>query len=102
MLHAVGGPTPDGDLKPLQEALKQGQVAAGPADTGLAIGSWSDGRANVPDALPAAIRARVQRIAETIDPDGVLIRPPVESGIPLRPPSRRSTGLAGSAAQGRR
>lgn len=72
MLHAVGGP---GDDRAAFEAALDGVVAAAePADTGLAIGSWSDGRTSVPDALPADVRERVVAIADRADPDHVVAR----------------------------
>lgn len=76
MLHAVGGPPPDADTSPLEAVLDRVIDAAAPADTGLAIGSWSDGRASVPDALPAPVQARVRAIADAIDPGHVLTRAP--------------------------
>lgn len=77
MLHAVGAPDDDGGTGPLEEGFDAILAAARPADTGLAIGSWSDGRAAVPDALPADVRARVRAIADRVDPGRVLARPPV-------------------------
>ena len=77
MLHGVGGPDPDGGTQHLEAALSRVVGAAAPADTGLAIGSWSDGRPRVPDALPPDVRARVAAIADRVDPDHVLARSPL-------------------------
>lgn len=77
MLHAVGGPDPSGSLDPLENAFTRITAAAAPADTGLAVGSWSDGRTQVTDALPAEVRARVAAIADRVDPDRVLARSPI-------------------------
>lgn len=77
MLHAVGGPRSDADLAALEEVLDRVMAAARPADTGLAVGSWSDGRSSVSDALPAHVRDRVAAIADAVDPDRVLPRPHV-------------------------
>ncbi len=81
MLHAVGGPDNNGDTTALDTALDSMFAQAAAADTGLAIGSWSDGRGRVPDALPADVRARVAAIADRIDPDGVLARSPLIAGL---------------------
>lgn len=77
MLHAVGGPDQDGGVDALEAAFAAITGAALPADTGLAIGSWSDGRSSVPDALPPDVRARVAAVADRVDPDGVLARSPL-------------------------
>jgi len=81
MLHAVGGPDDAGSTAALDTALDAMVAAASSADTGLAIGSWSDGRDNVPDALPADVRARVAAIADVIDPGRVLVRSPLIAGF---------------------
>lgn len=77
MLHAVGAPGEDGDTGPLEDAFTRITAAATPADTGLAVGSWSDGRPYVPDALPADVRQRVTAIADRADPARVLARSPL-------------------------
>jgi hypothetical protein len=77
MLHAGGGPGDAGGTRRLEAALAQVIAAASPADTGLAIGSWSDGRTRVPDALPPEVRARVAAIADRVDPGRVLARSPL-------------------------
>jgi FAD/FMN-containing dehydrogenase len=77
MLHAVGGPDTDGGTRHLEAALAQVIAAAAPSDTGLAVGSWSDGRTRVPDALPPDVRARVAAIADRVDPGRVLARSPL-------------------------
>jgi len=81
MLHAVGGPDDAGSTAALDTALDAMVAAASSADTGLAIGSWSDGRDNVPDALPADVRARVAAIADAVDPGRVLVRSPLIAGL---------------------
>ncbi|MCZ2850524.1 FAD-binding oxidoreductase [Modestobacter sp. VKM Ac-2978] len=43
------------------------------ADAGSTPGSWVEGAASVPDALPADVRARAAAIADTVDP-GARIR----------------------------
>lgn len=69
MLHAVGGT----DDPPARDAsFARVRQAARSADTGLSIGSWVDGSTSVPDALPAAVRARVAAVRATIDPDGII------------------------------
>lgn len=45
-----------------------------PADAGSTPGSWIDGAANVPDALPADIRQRATAISDTVDPSGRIRR----------------------------
>lgn len=89
MLHAVGGPTA-GDER-LEAALTAVSAAAAAADTGLAIGSWSDGRTRVPDALPPDVRARVAAVADRVDPDHTLARSPliVGAGPPTTGPGSR-------------
>ena len=77
MLHAVGGPSDDGDTTALEAAFTAIATAAKPADTGLAIGSWSDGRGSIPDGLPADVRSRVRAVADRVDPGRVLSRSPV-------------------------
>jgi len=81
MLHAVGGPDDAGSTATLDTALDAMVAAASSADTGLAIGSWSDGRDSVPDALPADVRARVAAIADAVDPGRVLVRSPLIAGL---------------------
>lgn len=44
------------------------------ADTGSTPGSWIDGAAHVPDALPAHIRQRAAAIASAVDPGGRIRR----------------------------
>lgn len=80
MLHAVGAPGPDGARAPLDAALDAIVAAAAPADTGLAIASWSDAQRSVPDGLPDDVRDRVAAIVSRVDPDQVLHRPTVVLG----------------------
>ena len=44
------------------------------ADTGLTPGSWIEGAASVPGALPAAVRERARAAADAVDPDHRLAR----------------------------
>jgi hypothetical protein len=44
------------------------------ADAGWTPGSWVDGAARVPDALPADVRARAAAIADTVDQDARIRR----------------------------
>lgn len=44
------------------------------ADAGSTPGSWVEGAARVPDALPADVRARAAAVADTVDPDGRIRR----------------------------
>lgn len=74
VLHAVGAPGPA-----TEDDLAAVRRAAARADTGLAIGSWMDGRASVPDALPDDVRQRVLQIADAVDPGRTLARSPVTS-----------------------
>ena len=74
MLHAVGDPSIPGGHAALDGALDRIVAVAAQADTGLAVGSWSDGRIRVPDALPPAVRTRVAAIADRVDPDRILAR----------------------------
>jgi FAD binding domain len=72
MLHAVGD-VGDPDSRPaLEAAFAVVRQVAGAADTGLAVGSWAEGRAAVPDALPPAVRDRVVAITKMVDPNGVI------------------------------
>lgn len=80
MLHAVGGPDASGNLDPLEAAFTRLTAAAGPADVGLAVGSWSDGRTAIGDALPTDVRRRVAAIADRVDPGRVLARSPILGG----------------------
>jgi FAD binding domain len=79
MLHAVGAPGEDGDVAALDRDIDAAFAPAAPSDTGLAIGSWCDGRASVPGALPAGIRDRVGAIADAVDPGPILARSPLLS-----------------------
>jgi FAD/FMN-containing dehydrogenase len=44
------------------------------ADTGVTPGSWIEGAATVPDALPADVRQRAASIADAVDPDARIRR----------------------------
>jgi FAD binding domain len=77
MLHAVGAPGEDGDVVALDRDIDAAFAPSAPASTGLAIGTWCDGRASVPDALPAGVRDRVGAIAHAVDPSGILARSPL-------------------------
>jgi hypothetical protein len=44
------------------------------ADAGSAPGSWVEGAASVPDALPADVRKRSAAIADAVDPDARIRR----------------------------
>jgi hypothetical protein len=72
MLHAVGDVGDPDDRPALEAAFAVVRRAAGPADTGLAIGSWAEGRSAVPDALPPAVRDRVIATTKMVDPNGVI------------------------------
>jgi FAD/FMN-containing dehydrogenase len=72
MLHAVGDIGDLDDGPELEAAFAVVRQAAGAADTGLAIGSWAEGRSAVPDALPPVVRDRVIAITKIVDPDAVI------------------------------
>ncbi len=57
----------------IEAAFARARAVWSTADTGSTPGSWVEGAANVPDALPADVRARAAAIADTVDP-GALIR----------------------------
>ena len=44
------------------------------ADAGTTPGSWVEGAADVPDALPADVRDRARAVADAVDPDGRIRR----------------------------
>lgn len=44
------------------------------ADAGSTPGSWTEGAAAVPEALPGEVRMRAKAIADTVDPDGLIRR----------------------------
>jgi len=72
MLHAVGDVGDPDDRPALEAAFAVVRQAAGAADTGLAIGSWAEGRSAVPDALPPEVRDRVIAITKMVDPNNVI------------------------------
>ena len=74
LVHVVGAPAPDVSRDAVEKALDAVVRASAPADAGLSAGSWVEGAASVPDALPADLRARVGAIADAVDPDGVIAR----------------------------
>ena len=72
MLHAVGDVGDPDDRPALEAAFGVVRQVAGAADTGLAIGSWAEGRVAAPDALPPEVRDRVIATTKMVDPNGVI------------------------------
>ena len=73
--HAVGSPTDDAARTALGSAFDAVRAAAAPRDAGEDEGSWKEGAAAAPEALPPAVRDRARAIADRVDPDGVIARP---------------------------
>jgi FAD binding domain len=72
MLHAVGDAADADGVPHLEAAFSSVRRAASAADSGLAIGSWAEGRQSVPDALPPDVRGRVISARQTVDPEGLI------------------------------
>jgi hypothetical protein len=72
MLHAVGDAADADGVPHLEAAFSSVRRAASAADSGLAIGSWAEGRQSVPDALPQDVRGRVISARQTVDPEGLI------------------------------
>ncbi|MGI4896924.1 MAG: hypothetical protein ACRYF3_17610, partial [Janthinobacterium lividum] len=53
----------------IEEGFARARTVWAPADTGSTPGSWIDGAASVPEALPADVRERAATTADAIDPD---------------------------------
>ncbi|MCU1526761.1 MAG: linked oxidase domain protein, partial [Frondihabitans sp.] len=73
-LHAVGALLDPSGRPAIDQAFGAvGEASAG-VDVGRSIGSWVEGGASVPDALPADVRDRVARVFDAIDPLQVIAR----------------------------
>lgn len=73
VLHVVG-PLRPGARPAIAAAFDRIEAMIATIDTGRTAAPWMDGSASTPDALPSHVRARVDRIADTVDPDRVLAR----------------------------
>lgn len=65
--HAVGT-LHRSSRRDIEGAFRAARTAWAPVDTGSTPGSWIDGAADVPDALPADVRRRAATTADAIDP----------------------------------
>jgi hypothetical protein len=66
-------PPPD-DRRHATEILGRLRTTVAAVDLGRPVGSWMEGAAAVPDALPADVRARAQAVADRVDPDHRIAR----------------------------
>ncbi len=71
--HAVG-PLGRSTRPQIDAALARARAVWSAADTGLTPGSWVDGAAAVPDALPPDVLRRARAVADAVDPDHRLQR----------------------------
>jgi FAD/FMN-containing dehydrogenase len=73
VFHAVGalGRAPRDRI---EEGFARARAVWTAADTGRTPGSWIEGAATVPDALPEPVRDRARRIADAADPEQRLLR----------------------------
>lgn len=74
VVHAVGALIEPERRSAIEAAFAQVRTAAGPVDGGRSVGSWVEGATSVADALPAARRQEARRIADAVDPNGVIAR----------------------------
>ncbi|HEY0238615.1 MAG TPA: FAD-dependent oxidoreductase [Friedmanniella sp.] len=73
--HAVGSPSGESARSELDAAFERVRQAGGPYDVGVEMGSWMEGAAATPGALPSTVRERARAIADRVDPDRVVARP---------------------------
>ncbi|MGI3779636.1 MAG: FAD-binding oxidoreductase [Janthinobacterium lividum] len=66
--HAVG-PLGRSSRPQIDTALARARAVWSTADTGLTPGSWVDGAASVPSALPHHVGERARAVADAVDPD---------------------------------
>lgn len=62
------------DREHIEAGFERARSVWSAADAGLTPGSWIEGAAHVPGALPPAVRERAAVIADAVDPGGRIIR----------------------------
>ncbi len=73
-LHCVGALFDPLARERIEDSFAEVITVATPVDLGRSLGSWVEGADSVPDALAPADRQRVGRIADAVDPSGLISR----------------------------